>query len=90
MSRAFWQQPRAYRSIPAAWNAALGGLGVAVVPCFLAEREDTMQRLTPEVLGTRDVALVVHPDLARVTRVRVVMNFFVERFAREADVLAGR
>lgn len=77
-------------SIPAAWNAALGGLGIAVVPCFLALREEAMQRLTPEVLGTRDVFLVVHPDLVHVTRVRIVMDFFIECFTREADVLAGR
>lgn len=76
-------------SIPAAWNAARGGLGIAVVPCFLAERDQTMQRLTPEVLGARDVMLVVHPDLARVTRVRVVMDFLAERFASEAELLAG-
>lgn len=73
-------------SIPAAWNAALGGLGIAVVPCFLAQQTNAMQRLTPEVLGTRDVFLVVHPDLARVTRVRVVMDFLIERFT---DVTAA-
>ena len=37
-------------SIPAAWNAALTGLGIAVVPCFLAEREEAIVRLTPELL----------------------------------------
>jgi DNA-binding transcriptional LysR family regulator len=76
-------------SIPAAWNAALGGLGIAIVPCFLAEREDTIVRLTPELLGTRDIFLVVHPDLTRVARVRVVMDFLVDRFTRDASVLAG-
>lgn len=76
-------------SIPAAWNAALGGLGIVIVPCLLAEREDAMVRLTPEILGSRDIALVVHPDLARVARVRVVMDFLVERFARDAPILSG-
>jgi DNA-binding transcriptional LysR family regulator len=76
-------------SIPTAWNAALSGLGIAVVPCFLAEREDAIVRLTPQVLGSRDVVLVVHPDLARVARVRVVMDFLIERMTRDAGVLAG-
>lgn len=76
-------------SIPAAWNAALGGLGIVLVPCFLAEGEDRMLRLTPELLGTRDVFLVAHPDLTRVTRVRLVMDFLVERFTRDASLLAG-
>jgi DNA-binding transcriptional LysR family regulator len=77
-------------SIPAAVNAAVGGLGVAVVPCFVAEREAGLVRLTPEVLGARDVFLVVHPDMARVARVRVVMEFLVDRFARDAELLSGR
>jgi DNA-binding transcriptional LysR family regulator len=77
-------------SIVAAWHAALGGSGIAIVPCFLAEREETMVRLTPEVLGARDIYLVVHPDLARVTRVRVVIEFLAERLTREGDLLAGR
>lgn len=76
-------------SIPAAWNAALGGLGIAVVPCFLAEREPDMLRLTSEVLGSRDIFLVAHPDLARVARVRVVMDFLIDRFSRDAELLSG-
>lgn len=76
-------------SIPAAWNAAVGGLGIAVVPCFMAEREPGIVRLTPEILGTRDVFLVVHPDLTRIARIRVVMDFLVERFAQDADILSG-
>lgn len=77
-------------SIPAAWNAALGGLGIAVVPCFLAEGEPGMVRLTDELLGSRDIVLVVHPDLARVARVRVVMDFIAERFTRDARILSGQ
>ena len=69
--------------------ARRSGLGIAVVPCFLAEREDAIVRLTPQVLGSRDVVLVVHPDLARVTRVRVVMDFLIERMTRDAGVLSG-
>jgi len=76
-------------SIPGAWNAALGGLGITVVPCFLAEGEPTMVRLTPDVLGTRDVFLVVHPGLTRVARVRVVMEFLVDCFARDTRILSG-
>jgi DNA-binding transcriptional LysR family regulator len=74
----------------ALWLEAHGkGARIAVVPCFLAEGEPTMVRLTDELLGSRDVVLVVHPDLARVARVRVVMDFIVERFARDARILSG-
>lgn len=75
-------------SIPAAYNAALGGLGIVSVPCFLAA-EGPLVRVTPERIGTREVFVVVHPDLARVARVRVVLEFLVEFLTAEADVLAG-
>jgi DNA-binding transcriptional LysR family regulator len=78
-------------SLVAVLNAALSGLGLAVLPCFLAEGdpEPRLRRLTPRVLDTRDIHLVVHPDLARVARVRAVMDFIVELFARDAALWTG-
>lgn len=76
-------------SIPAAFNAALGGLGIAAIPCFLGDGEPTLTRLVPDLIGERDMFLVVHPDLAKVARVRVVMDFFAERFAADAAILGG-
>ncbi len=77
-------------SIPAALDAAIAGLGIAALPCFVADPEPALVRLTPEVIGQPDLYLVVHPDLAKVARVRAVMDYFVERFAAEAELLAGR
>jgi DNA-binding transcriptional LysR family regulator len=76
-------------SIPAAYNAALANLGVAALPCYLADSEATLVRVSPGLIGSRDGFLVVHPDLARVARVRVVLNFLVERFAANASFLRG-
>jgi hypothetical protein len=41
------------------------------------------------VLGGRDIFLVVHPDLVRVARVRAVMDFVVELFAKDAALWSG-
>lgn len=76
-------------SLPAACNAALAGLGIAVIPCLLGDGEPGLVRFLPEIVGSRDGYLVVHPDLARVARVRVVMAFLVERFAANASFLQG-
>ena len=76
-------------SIVAAINAAICGMGVGVVPCFLAETEPLLRRLTPRVLGGRDIYLVVHPDLARVARVRAVMDFVVDLFTKDAALWSG-
>jgi DNA-binding transcriptional LysR family regulator len=76
-------------SVVAVLNAAICGMGVAVLPCFLAGPEPRLQRLSPRILGDRDVYLVVHPDLARVARVRAVMDFIVELFERDAALWTG-
>ena len=74
-------------SLPAACNAAIGGLGIAVVPCFIADAAPSLVRLLPTVVASRESYLVVHPDLARVARVRVVLAFLVERFAANSSLL---
>ncbi len=76
-------------SVVAVLNAAICGMGVAVLPCFLGEPEPQLRRLTPRILGVRDIHLVVHPDLARVARVRAVMDFIVELFERDAALWTG-
>ena len=76
-------------SVVAVLNAAICSMGVAVIPCFLGEPEPQLRRLTPRVLGARDIHLVVHPDLARVARVRAVMDFIVELFERDAALWTG-
>ena len=81
--------PLRANSIIAALNAAHAGVGIAAIPCFLADREPTLRRLSPTIIGTRDVFLVVHPDALRVARVRAVMDFLIELFKNERDFLAG-
>jgi len=76
-------------SIVAAINAAICGMGISAVPCFLGEVEPLLLRLTPRVVGSRDIFLVAHPDLARVARVRAVMDFVVDLFARDAALWSG-
>lgn len=76
-------------SIVTAINAAICGMGIGALPCFLAEGDPALRRLTPRVLGGRDIFLVAHPDLARVARVRAVMDFVVELFTRDATLWSG-
>jgi len=76
-------------SLVAVLNAAIFGMGLTALPCFMGDSEPALRRLTPRVLGTRDVYLVVHPDLARVARVRAVMEFIIEIFERDAALWRG-
>ncbi len=76
-------------SIVSVLNATLVGMGIGALPCFLGSAEPTLRRITSTVIGTRDVSLVYHPDMARVARVRAVMDFVVEVIQRDAALLAG-
>lgn len=76
-------------SLIAVLNAAICGMGIAVIPCFLGAIEPQLQRLTPQVVGARDIFLVVHPDLARVARVRAVMDFIAALFERDRTLWTG-
>jgi DNA-binding transcriptional LysR family regulator len=76
-------------SIVAALNAAILGLGLTMLPCFMADPEPALQRITPRVLGVRDVFLVAHPDLTKVAKVRTVMDFIVQTFERDAQLWSG-
>src|SRR5262249_49498009 len=42
-------------SLVAALNAATVGMGIAVLPCFLADREPPLHRLTDQVVATRPI-----------------------------------
>lgn len=76
-------------SIVSVLNACIVGMGVAVLPCFLGDDESTLCRLSRRVLNARDLSLVVHPDLARVARVRVVLDYLAEITAADATLLRG-
>ena len=66
------------------------GLGVAVLPCYLADREPCLVRISDpiEELAT-DVWLLTHPDLRKAARIRALMDFLARAVRREADRLQG-
>jgi DNA-binding transcriptional LysR family regulator len=56
--------------------AAGAGVGVAGLPCFLADRERDLVRIREKVPSfTRDIWVVVHRDLRKTSAVRAVMDF---------------
>ena len=76
-------------------NTLLAGvradLGVAILPCFAADREEGVLRvLTGGTVVSRDIWLVVHKELARIPRVRVVMKFLADTLRADATLLSGR
>jgi DNA-binding transcriptional LysR family regulator len=76
-------------SLVSALNASLAGMGVTMLPCFLAEAEPSLRRLTADVLAARPMWMVFHPDVVQIKRVRTVIDFISAVVAREAHALRG-
>jgi DNA-binding transcriptional LysR family regulator len=68
--------------------AVADGVGIAELPCCLADEHPRIERLWPNERPTmRTVWLVTHQDLRRATKIRVVSNAISEAFERGARVL---
>jgi DNA-binding transcriptional LysR family regulator len=71
--------------------AVEAGLGIAVLPCFLGDRSPELARLfAPDPELVEPLWLVVHEELRRVARVRVVADHLAEAITAIAPELAGR
>jgi DNA-binding transcriptional LysR family regulator len=72
-------------------EAARTGAGFAILPCYLGDADDRLQRIggvIPEVFA--DQWLLVHRDLRALPRVRAVMDAVIALFQRERALLDGR
>jgi len=70
--------------------AARDGMGLAVLPCYLGDREPTLARIgdtLPELAA--DLWLLTHPDLRETVRVRAFLDFLADRLRRAREMLAG-
>lgn len=70
--------------------AALGGAGLAVMPCMLAEPEPRMVRLTPDILGSHPVSLVYRREIGDEAPVRAVTRFVTAVVRDHAALIGGK
>ncbi len=73
----------------AALEAALADLGVCTVPCYLADRETGLVRLTDQVVAHSDVYAVFLPERRGDAKLRVIIDALVAMFAADGVRLAG-
>jgi DNA-binding transcriptional LysR family regulator len=72
-------------------GAVREGIGIAILPCFLADRERGLKRLFGPI-GAPDTDgcwLLTHPQLRHVSRIRAFMSFIADAVAEERPRLAG-
>ena len=72
-------------------EAALAGMGLVLLPCYLADYQPALHRLgepLPELLT--DLWLLVHDDLRRTARIRAVMDHVASEVTSIRDKLEAR
>ena len=79
-------------ALPALRDAALAGLGLALLPCYLGDPASGLRRLTPKTLAEPRSALwlLTHDDLKHTARIRATLDFLVKAFASQRALLEGR
>jgi len=72
-------------------EAVTGGVGLALLPCFIGHALPTLAQLTPplpEVQG--ELWLMTHPDLRNTARVRTFLDFCASEFAKRRAIIEGQ
>ncbi|MBL8701842.1 MAG: LysR family transcriptional regulator [Alphaproteobacteria bacterium] len=70
--------------------ACAEGLGLALLPCVLADADPRLQRVPTRPAPVQELWLVTHRDLARMPRIRVVLDFVATEARRARARLRGR
>jgi DNA-binding transcriptional LysR family regulator len=70
--------------------ATLSGVGIAALPCVLADEEPGLVRLTDEVIGTRSVSLVYRREARLSAEIRAVIRFVVNVMHDNAARMSGK
>jgi DNA-binding transcriptional LysR family regulator len=70
-------------------QAAVDGAGLTLLPCFLADHDPRLKRLTPEVLATPALSLVYRREARQSKSIKIAIDFVVEVMRRNAARFAG-
>jgi DNA-binding transcriptional LysR family regulator len=65
-------------TVLAQMNAIKAGIGIGVVPCFMARKESDLVQVLPDTFVKRGFWIQVNPDSSRLARVKETMDFILE------------
>lgn len=75
-------------SIISQYNAIKSGLGIGILPCFLADKDPELIKLYPaEINIQRNFWLVTHPEIKRLSRVNTVWEYLKKLVAEQQALL---
>lgn len=77
-------------NMPMQYAAIRAGSGRGVLPCYAADGDPLLERLTPPILEiAAEYSVIVHRDLRCAVCVRAVIDWVRRAFAEHRDALAG-
>ncbi|MEO1197689.1 MAG: LysR family transcriptional regulator [Pseudomonadota bacterium] len=77
-------------TMTAAQDATAGGAGLAVLPCFLADTDDRLVRVSEPIAELRSVEhVIIHRDLLREPAIRCAIDALIALYRDAARVLDG-
>ena len=77
-------------SINAQYRLAASGAGIAVLPCFIGDKDPALVPLLPEVSITRSFWLVTHRETRRLARIRLFVEWLLAATELHKDRLLGQ
>jgi len=77
-------------SILAQRSAAVSGLGIVLLPTFVAAGVTELQRIAPEINVQREVWVSVRTEQGHLARIKSVKEFLEYVFHRDTDFLLGK
>jgi DNA-binding transcriptional LysR family regulator len=79
-------------ALPALRDAAIAGLGLAILPCYVGDLAPRLRRLKPKAFPELRSALwlLTHDDLKRTARIRAILDFLAKALASERPLLEGK
>ncbi len=73
-------------TVVAQMNAVASGVGIGVIPYFMANQNTSLVPVLPEVNIIRGYWLQVHPDTRHLARIRATIDFIVERIRADENL----
>jgi DNA-binding transcriptional LysR family regulator len=70
-------------------DATAAGAGLGLLPCFLAEKEPALKRLTPAILASHPLWLVYRREVRIAQPVRRVVRFVLDVIQQNAEHIRG-
>lgn len=72
-------------------RALVAGFGLGRGACFMADQEPKLMRLPDApLIPAIDLWVLTHPDLRHTPRVKLLMQFLIERLETKRDLITGR